>query len=93
MKLYHFCAMRQGAGRGVLSYTDGTIQSAANFADAEQYTALKREIADLMNTKGEGATDVVLLSLTLIGDETPNAALRGGEAVPLESTVMQQEEP
>ena len=72
MKLYHFCAMRQGSGNGVLSYTDGTVQSDANFADAERYAALKRDITDLMDTKCDGATNVVLLSLTLIGEVTPN---------------------
>ena len=72
MRLYHFCAMRQEDSAGVLSYTDGTITSSADFGDAEQYAKLKRQIIEYINANGGSATEVVLLSLTLLGEATPN---------------------
>ena len=72
MKLYHFCAMRQGLEAGVLAYTDGTIRSAADLGDEAQYTSLKREITKIMDMTDKGTSAVVLLSLTLIGDVKPN---------------------
>jgi hypothetical protein len=72
MNLYHFCAMRQGESAGVLSYADGTVSSSGNFADAEEYVKLKRAIVKYINANGGHATEVVLLSLTLIGEVPAN---------------------
>lgn len=72
MKLYHFCAMRQGESAGCLSYTDGTLNSDADFGDSEQYAKLKRQIVEYINSNGGNATEVVLLSLTRLGEVTPN---------------------
>lgn len=79
MKLYHFCAMRQGESAGCLSYTDGTIKSDANFGGAEEYAKLKRQIVEYINSTGGRATEVVLLSLTLLGEVTPNVDVTGAE--------------
>ena len=75
MKLYHFCAMRQGDGFGVISYTDGIITSLADFSDQEQYIGLKQQISELMDKKSKGISTVILLSLTLIGEVTPNKTI------------------
>lgn len=71
MKLYHFCAMRQGDQPGTLSYFDGTVTADVDLGDAAQYQRLKREIGEKFDTQAKGAEGLILLSLTRIG-ETPN---------------------
>jgi len=80
MKLYHFCAMSQGESAGCLSYTGGTLKSDADFSDAEQYTKLKRQIIEYINSNGGNVTEIALLSLTLLGEVTPNAKVVGLDA-------------
>jgi len=60
---------------GKHQYKLGTAQADAYFAGCDEGHRLAREYLEKV---GDGKT-------------APNAALRGGEAVPLESTVMQQE--
>lgn len=85
MKLYHFCAMRQGDKPGVLSYSDGTITSSADLSNPEQYRELKKKITEFMDEANNGTTEVILLSLTLLGAVTPNAKNEGlAQQVPLD---------
>lgn len=90
MKLYHYCSMRQGAVPGVLTYSSGTISSDANLAQPEQYKRLKDTITAKMDVDTRGGSEVVILSLTVIGEVTPNeqdqpdaqALLRGSAGSP-----------
>lgn len=77
MKLYHFCAMRQGEKPGVLSYSDGTITSSADLSNLEQYRELKKKITEFMDEANNGTTEVILLSLTILGEVTPNLEVTG----------------
>lgn len=67
MKLYHFCAMRQGRIAGELSYFDGTVTTNADLGNADQYRGLKREISSYMDGH-KGIEGLIVLSLTLLGD-------------------------
>lgn len=73
MKLYHFCSVRQGDSPGVLSFTDGIITSNADLGDPEQYSGLKQLIVEhLIATYGAREVEIALLSLTPLGEATPD---------------------
>lgn len=82
MRLYHFCAMRQGEMPGVLSYSDGTITSSADLSKPEQYRELKKKITEFMDESSTGTKEVILLSLTIIGEVTPNNQAQGPRSGP-----------
>lgn len=72
MNLYHYCSMRQGEAPGVLTYSSGTIASNSDLSKQDQYLRLKNAIVEKMDESGKGSSDIVILSLTLIGEVIPN---------------------
>jgi len=71
MNLYHYCSMRQGEFADVLTYSSGTISSNLDLSHPDQYKRLKDGITAKMDEDTKGG-DVIILSLTLIGEVIPN---------------------
>lgn len=71
LRLYHYCSMRQSIHPGVLSYSSGTISSNADLSRTEEYLRLRDAISKKMDEGSTGGGDIVILSLTVIGEITP----------------------
>ena len=70
MKTYHYCALACDGGRQ--HYLSGTLTASADLMVAGAYVELCGRIGEMMKPPRAG-TDLVLLSLTVIADDTPPA--------------------
>lgn len=71
VKLYHFCALRNtGSLDGSMQFLDGTFLSDADLSDNRAFETLRSLVADQFAAQaGDNDGDVVLLSLTVIGEK------------------------
>lgn len=71
VKLYHFCALRNaGSLDGRIHFLDGTFLSDADLSDNRAFGTLRSLVADQFAAQvGDNNGDVVLLSLTAIGEK------------------------